>query len=75
MDIEGYERKALRGAKKLLTSSRNISGAVCVYHLQDDESVICNILSQSNLSIINVPGYLYMQWTMRRGVVRFTSCE
>ena len=36
MDIEGCERKALRVAKKLLNSS-HISGAVCVYHLQDDE--------------------------------------
>ena len=36
MDIEGCERKALRVAKKLLNSS-HIFGAVCVYHLQDDE--------------------------------------
>ena len=72
MDIEGYERKALKGAISLLNSSDDISGSVCIYHLHDDESVISDILSQANLSLINVPGYLYMQWTMRHAIIRFT---
>lgn len=71
MDIEGYERKALKGAKNILDSSKYIAGAVCIYHLHDDELVIRDILSLANLSLINVPGYLYMQGTMRHGVIRF----
>lgn len=71
MDIEGYERKALKGAVNLLTFSKNIGGSVCIYHLRDDELVIKNMLKTYGLEIQIAPGYLFMCWSMRHGILRF----
>lgn len=73
MDIEGYERKALKGAMNLLSSSDNISGSVCVYHQHDDERVIGNILYQVGLKTEIQSGYLYFEREMRRAIMRFGS--
>ena len=71
MDIEGYERKALKGAEHLLKSSAKISGSVCIYHLHDDEAVITNLLSSNGLKTEIQPGYLYFEKEMRSAIVRF----
>ncbi len=76
MDIEGYERKALEGAAHLLTTSEQISGSICIYHLQDDESVITDLLSSHGLKTEIQPGYLYRQREMRHAICYFsTECE
>ena len=71
MDIEGYERKALRGASCLLSNAKNISGSVCVYHLSDDVPVIQGILRENKLETTLSSGYLYVEKEMRPAVMRF----
>lgn len=73
MDIEGYERKALQGATKLLTDGNNISGAVCIYHKRDDRKVIQEILDAKKLKTEIQPGFLYFENEMRNAIVHFTS--
>ncbi len=73
MDIEGYERKALKGAKGLLKNGKNISGSVCIYHLPDDGTVIPALLSEAgNISMKVVPGYLIFGGEFRSAILRFT---
>ena len=73
MDIEGYERKALKGCNKLFARNQNISGSVCIYHLSDDEEAVSKILKHSGLTISVQPGYLYYGKNMRHAIVRFHS--
>lgn len=73
MDIEGYERKALSGAKVFLSETREMAGAVCIYHLCDDEKVIMHALESVGMKLSVVPGYIYFGGEMRRAVVRFTK--
>lgn len=73
MDIEGYERKALNGARHLLATAESIAGAVCIYHKKDDPQVIGQILTDTGMTFEQTPGYLYMSRELRPGVIRFTS--
>ena len=73
MDIEGYERKALKGAVHILSHGKPVSGSVCIYHLPDDPSVIESLLQEYDLQTLIHTGYLYMAWEMRPGVIRFRS--
>lgn len=45
MDIEGAERKALKGGAKLFAEVKDLKYAICSYHLRDDEKVISEFLS------------------------------
>lgn len=65
MDIEGYERKALKGAVYLLEHGWQIGGSVCIYHLHDDKKVIESELKNFNLKTSIQPGYLYFEKEMR----------
>lgn len=71
MDIEGYERNALKGAKNLLEKSKNISGAICVYHLHDDKEIIQERLDRLNFSTEIQPGFLVFEGEFRSAVLRF----
>ena len=71
MDIEGYERKALNGARHLLATASSIVGAVCIYHKKDDPQVIGQILTDTGMTFEQTPGYLYMSRELRPGVIRF----
>ena len=71
MDIEGEERKALKGAGDLLKLSKQISGSVCIYHKESDEHVMKNILTSHNLKWAVSPGYLFFEWMMRPAIIRF----
>lgn len=70
MDIEGAERDALKGARHLFNQV-NVAGAICIYHLADDEQVIKKILQDRNLSIYVVPSYFYFGGEMRHAIIRF----
>lgn len=72
MDIEGFERKALKGSQGLLQNVRNISGSVCIYHLHDDEEAIQKVLRKTDLKTIIQPGYLYFEGEMRSAILRFS---
>ena len=70
MDIEGYEKKALAGANRLLKQN-DTSGAVCIYHQHHDEEVLGNLLKNQGYQIDIQPGYLYFDNEMRHAVMRF----
>lgn len=57
MDIEGMERKALNGAKRLFSEPGNIKFAICTYHLRDDYQVISSFLKRYKCTFINQTGY------------------
>lgn len=73
MDIEGFERKALKGADFILKHSLDFAGAVCIYHLSDDEVVIKEILEKAGLITFIQPGYLYFEDELRSAIIRFKS--
>lgn len=73
MDIEGFERKALKGADFILKHSLDLAGAVCIYHLSDDEVVIKEILEKAGLITFIQPGYLYFEDELRSAIIRFKS--
>ena len=49
MDIEGWEAKALAGARRLIESSAGLKCAVCAYHNSKDEERICDIAREYGL--------------------------
>lgn len=71
MDIEGYERNALKGARNLLENATNISGAVCIYHLHDDKEIIQKILGKVDFKMEIQPGFLFFQKELRSAILRF----
>jgi len=71
MDIEGYERRALKGAKSLLENGKNISGSVCIYHLYDDKDFLSFLLHELNYATEIQPGYIIFEDEFRSAVLRF----
>lgn len=70
MDIEGAERDALKGATHLL-QKESVSGAICIYHLPDDEVVIKSMLEDAGMATHIVPSYIYFSREMRHAIIRF----
>ncbi|MDR1377905.1 MAG: FkbM family methyltransferase [Synergistaceae bacterium] len=60
MDVEGFERRCLAGAKKLLKRD-NVRWSVCVYHRLDDAEVIGKIFADAGYETEFTPG-----WMLRR---------
>lgn len=58
MDIEGMEREALKGAKGLFISAKNLKFAICAYHLRDDEKVIASFLKKCRIPFHIQRGYV-----------------
>ena len=71
MDIEGYERNALKGAKNLLEKAKKISGSVCIYHLHDDKDILQKYLDDFNFVTEVQPGYLIFEKGLRSAILRF----
>ncbi len=57
MDIEGAERKALNGCKRLFLYATHLNFAICTYHLPDDKKIITRFLNNYSCSYINQEGY------------------
>ncbi len=79
MDIEGWEAKALAGARRLIESSAGLKCAVCAYHNSKDEERICDIAREYGLRTDVTRGYMYYPVdheqryydpVLRRGIVR-----
>lgn len=70
MDIEGAEQIALQGAAKTLKTQEKLDLAICTYHRKNDEKEILNILCNAGLKCEQTKGFLFMDFDMRRGVVR-----
>lgn len=77
MDIEGYERAALSGAKKMLQRCDDIRCAICSYHRRGDEEWIKKQLTELGFVTDTSRGYMCPDWTveayleaeLRRGIV------
>ncbi len=77
MDIEGYEKQALQGAKRLLSECDNLKCAICAYHCKGDEEWLLAHLQQYGFVTDVSDGFMCPDWTveayleaeLRRGVV------
>ena len=58
MDIEGAEVDAIEGARKYIKSQKKLKMAICVYHNNDDEKKIRNILVPLGLHVTTTQGYM-----------------
>lgn len=64
MDIEGYEKKALAGAKKVMGEAKNIRCVICTYHLYEDERLIGKQLQEYGFETEVSKGYMFPNLTM-----------
>ncbi len=71
MDIEGYEQRAIVGARNLLRRAPDIAGSVAVYHTREGEREVRGALEAAGFATETAPGFLYFDYELRRGVVRF----
>lgn len=61
MDVEGYEPKALRGAKRILTNNK-VRASVCTYHNADDLIKVKSILQSYGFRTSTSAGYMVFLW-------------
>lgn len=64
MDIEGYEKQALSGAKKVMGEAENLRCAVCTYHCYEDEGLIRKQLQDYGFETEVSGGYMFPELTM-----------
>ncbi|MBO6304211.1 MAG: FkbM family methyltransferase [Selenomonadaceae bacterium] len=79
MDIEGNEWDALKGAYNLIKNSSRLRCAICCYHTDYDEYLICDLLKKYGLELTLSDGYMWFPYKtknrlisdrLHRGVVR-----
>lgn len=59
MDVEGFERSILNGAKKTLTSKNlNINASICTYHNQEDFLELSEIMANNGFNLSESKGYM-----------------
>lgn len=58
LDIEGFEREALLGGTKTLASNTMKKVVTCVYHRQDDEEILGNMMKKFGFTVTPSKGYL-----------------
>lgn len=64
MDIEGYEKQALSGAKKVMGGAEHLRCAVCTYHNYEDEGLIGKQLRAYGFETEVSRGYMFPEMTM-----------
>jgi 16S rRNA C967 or C1407 C5-methylase (RsmB/RsmF family) len=70
MDIEGAEKKALKGASSIFKNAQNLHFSICTYHFEDDAKEIADFLNKHNREYYFSKGYLNLEWGLRRGIIR-----
>lgn len=70
MDIEGAERLALDGVKKILASGKNIQLAICTYHRIGDPEYMENFMENLGYSVEFSQGLMYWNKRVSKGVIR-----
>lgn len=81
LDIENMECDAIEGAKNLLKNNQQMKLAVCVYHSQDEETKVCDLLEDYNKKV--KPGYMTFIYDpsgidepfIRHGVILFSKID
>ena len=77
MDIEGHEKSALIGAKKLVAQNQKLVCAICSYHCMEDEGWIKDYFLKIGYVTDHSRGYICPDWSisgrldaeLRRGIV------
>lgn len=77
MDIEGCEKQALSGARKVMGEAKNIRCAICTYHFYEDEELIGQQLREYGFETEVSKRYMFPEITMeavvsaklRRGIM------
>jgi len=69
MDLEGYERNALKGAENILRSSVR-KAIVCTYHLVDDHEVLSEIMKANGFRVTTSNGYMYTRFDGKEPYLR-----
>jgi hypothetical protein len=79
-DIEGAEIQLLEGAKKVLSTQKDVRLLLCAYHRKEDAVRLKEYLEQENFSTEYSKGYMLFIWDerfdipyIRRGVIRATK--
>lgn len=70
MDIEGAEQSALRGATNVMKNGKDVRLAVCVYHRDEDPSMIDSLLRSLGYQTEFTGGYLYWGGRLSKAVIR-----
>lgn len=77
MDIEGFERDALIGARQVIDTNPDMACAICSYHCHGDSEWITTYLEELGFETAHSKGYMSPDWSyesrlyadLRRGVV------
>ena len=70
MDIEGYERYALEGAKNIIRNAPNLYCSICTYHYEEDAELIKEIFQKNNLNYSFTDGYFFISNQFRKAIIR-----
>jgi hypothetical protein len=71
MDVEGYERNVLEGARQTLSGNGiSINCAICTYHKSGDAEEISAMLSENSFESQFTEGFLFFEKELRKAVVR-----
>ena len=69
MDIEGAERKALKGAVETLKSASDMYLSVCGYHRKGDPEYITSYMENHQFTYEFAPGYLFWNRRLSKAVI------
>ena len=77
MDIEGYEKAALNGSRRLVAYNQNLTCAICSYHCKEDEAWIKDFFADNGCVTDHSRGFICPDWSissrldaeLRRGIV------
>lgn len=75
MDIEGNERDALEGAKRLFECSDDLKCAICVYHQDFDEILVKDIMETYGMDCSTTPGYMWFPFGERQKYTSTRLCR
>ena len=67
MDVEGFEKNILDGAKNLLTSDKLCKIVACVYHHADDEKILSEIMTEHGFNVTISEGYTFLSLDFKDG--------
>jgi hypothetical protein len=70
MDIEGAERRALKGAEVTLKNSTAIQMSITTYHRRNDPEYIADIVSKNGFSYEFSDGFICWDKRLSKGIIR-----